>query len=465
MKATLLLALTALLLPAQSARPRTRKPAAKPAAAVTAPAPDKFPLRRIQIKGNKFLTAAQIQTVAGLPLDKPLGKTDFDAARDRLLATGYFESVAFQFGPIAAPSQGYEATFDVIEVPSVYEVEFENLPFPALEIEAALRAGNVFYGPKVPGTQLVLGFYTRQIEQFLAARNHPARVVGELVLAGKSDYKILFRSAEPLPPVAFVTFTGNKAIPAILLQNAINDVAFGTPFSKDHFRLLLDNQVRPLYEAKGLIRVAFPLFTTEPAPKVKGVLVHVTVEEGEVYKLSRISLAGADPDYAEYLKMKPGEVADFDRINEALASVKGQMKRNGYLDTQGTVERKVDDKARTVEVVIQMTPGPQFTMGQLTIEGLDLNSEPVVRKLWIVAEGKPFNANYPDYFLKRIREDGLFDGLGSTKASVQRNDQTHVVDVTLSFGSSPRPKPKRRPGMLGEQPPADETKPEPPPEE
>ena len=452
MKATLLLALTALLLPAQSARPRTRRPAARPAAAV-APAPDKFPLRRIQIKGNKLLTTAQIQTVAGLPLDKPLGKADFDAARDRLLATGYFESVAFQFGPIAAPAQGYEAIFDVVEVPSVYEVEFENLPVPTPEIEAALKSGNVFYGPKVPGTQLVLGFYTRQIEQFLAARNHPARVVGELVLAGKSDYKILFRSAEPLPPVAFVTFTGNKAIPAILLQNAINDVAFGTPFSKDHFRLLLENQVRPLYEAKGMIRVAFPLFVTEPAPKVKGVLVHVTVEEGPVYTLNKISLNGADPDYLEYLKIKPGSVADFDQINEALTNVKSQMKRNGYLEVQGTLERKIDDKAKTVEVTAQMVPGPQFTMGKLTIEGLDLNSEPVVRKLWIVEQGKPFNANYPDYFLNRIREDGLFDGLGSTKAVIQRNDQTHVVDVTLAFGSSPKPKPKRLPGIMDEQPP------------
>ncbi len=449
MKATLLLALTALLLPAQSARPRSRKPAA----AVPAPVPDKFPLRQIKIKGNKLLTTAQIQTVAGLPLDKPLGKADFDAARDRLLATGYFESVAFQFGPIAAPAQGYEASFDVVEVPSVYEVEFENLPVPTPEIEAALKSGNIFYSPKVPGTQMVLGFYTRQIEQFLTARNHPARVIGELVLAGKSDYKILFRSAEPLPPVAFVTFAGNKAIPSILLQNAINDVAFGAPFSKDHFRLLLENQVRPLYEAKGMIRVAFPVFTTEPAPKVKGVLVHVTVEEGPVYTLSKISLNGADPDYLEYLKIKPGGVADFDQINEALANLKNQMKRNGYLEVQGTLERKIDNNAKTVEVTAQMAPGPQFTMGKLTIEGLDLNSEPVVRKLWIVEQGKPFNASYPDYFLKRIRDDGLFDGLGSTKAAIQRNDQTHVVDVTLAFGSSPKPKPKRLPGVMNEEPP------------
>ena len=462
MRAFLLVTLTLSLLPAQT-RPRKPQPAAV-AAIKPGEKLDLFPVRVLRIKGNKLLTAAQIQGVAALPLGEPVGKVEFDAARDRLLATGYFESVQFQFGPVSSTGEvQYAATFTVVEVPSVYSVEFENLPVPAAELEADLKAHNLFYGAKVPGTQQVLGAYARQIEQSLAARNKPTRVIAELTPIGKDDFKILFRSAEPLPPVAHVTFTGNKALSAIVLQNAINDVAFGSPFSQDHFRQLLDNQVRPLYEAKGMIRVAFPVFTSEPAPKVKGLLVHVTVEEGPVYNLKKISLAGADPDYEEYLKIKPGKVANFDELKEALDRVKNQMKRNGYLDADGTLERQIDDKAHTVDVVAQMTPGAQFNMGKLTIVGLDLNSEPVVRKLWIVEEGKPFNARYPDYFLTRIREDGLFDGLGDTKSAIERNDSTHVVDVTLKFGASPKPKPKRRPGMLGEDPVTDPVKPEPPP--
>jgi outer membrane protein insertion porin family len=469
MKAFLPIVLGVCLLPVQGlAQTRTRKAPAKAAASPKPPKPaaalDLFPIRRIQIKGNKLLTASQIQAEAALPIGKPVGKAEFDAARDRLLATGYFESVQFQFGPVGSTADAqYEATFDVVEVPSVYPVQFENLPVPAAELEADLKAHNIFYGAKVPGTQQVLGGYARQIEQALAARNKPTRVIAELTPVGKDDFKILFRSAEPLPPVAHVTFTGNKALSAIVLQNAINDVAFGSPFSQDHFRQLLDNQVRPLYEAKGMIRVAFPAFTSEPAPKVRGLLVHVAVEEGPVYNLKKITLAGVDPDYEEYLKIKPGGVANFDELKEALDRVKNQMKRNGYLDTDGTLERKIDDKAHTVDVIVQMVPGAQFTMGKLTIVGLDLNSEPVVRKLWILEEGKPFNARYPDYFLTRIREDGLFDGLGDTKSAVERNDATHVVDVTLKFGASPKPKPKRRPGLMGEDPATDPVKPGPPP--
>ncbi len=442
MKAILLIALGALVLEAQTGT-KARKPANPP------PKTRLFPLQEVQVKGNKLLTAAQIVAVAALPLKAAVQKSDFEAARDRLLATGYFESVAFRYWEVSDATGKSFGLFDVVEVPSVYPVQFENLPVPAAEIETELKAHNAFYGPKIPGTQQVLGYYARQIEQFLAARNKPERVVGELSPDGKDNFHVLFHSGEPLPSVAFVTFTGNKAISTVTLQNAMNDVAFGSTFSRDHIRQLLDHQIRPLYDAKGLIRVAFPMFTTEPAPKVKGVTVHVTVEEGPVYNTGKVTLTGVDSDYDEYVKIKPGVVANFDEVNAALESVKKQLKRNGYLDAQGEVERKVDDKAHTVDIKIEMKPGPQYTMGTLTITGLDLNTEPVVRKLWNTAEGKPFNASYPDYFLTRIREDGLFDGLGTTKSSTVVHDETHVVDVTLNFGYSPKPKPPKKPGSGG----------------
>jgi hypothetical protein len=64
---------------------------------------------------------------------------------------------------------------------------------------------------------------------------------------------------------------------------------------------------------------------------------------------------------------------------------------------------------------------------------LDLNGEAAVKKLWALQQGKPFNGYYPDYFLNRIREDGLFDNLRKTKAVVKVDETSHVVDVTLQF--------------------------------
>ncbi len=48
-------------------------------------------------------------------------------------------------------------------------------------------------------------------------------------------------------------------------------------------------------------------------------------------------------------------------------------------------------------------------------------------------EAKPFNPEYPDYFLTRVKEQGLFDDLGDMKSEPKVDEQTHIVDVTPGF--------------------------------
>ena len=47
--------------------------------------------------------------------------------------------------------------------------------------------------------------------------------------------------------------------------------------------------------------------------------------------------------------------------------------------------------------------------------------------------GRPFNVEYPDHFLARVKEGGLFDDLKSTRSETKINAKNHTVDVTLYF--------------------------------
>lgn len=407
----------------------------------------RWPIRKIAIEGNERLTAEQILPVTGLHIGQIAGKQDFEAARDRLIATGVFESVGYQFAP-SPQGQGYDASFQLIEVKQVYPVRFEALGVPDAEIQAYLKSKNPLYGPELPGTKPVLDQYARQIESFMAERNRPDKVVGELVATGVNQFEILFRSATALPAIAEVTFEGNEAVPGTALEHAISGVAFGVPFTKRGFEQLLDTQIRPLYEAKGRVRISFPKITTEPSAKVKGVIVHVVADEGAVYKLGKVSLKGAPAsESASLLKtaaIKTDEVANFDEVNQGIDRIKKSMRRNGYIRVDAEIERKIDDAKKLVDIAIQVDPGPQFHFGKLTIEGLDLIGEPAVRKLWSIKPGQPFDADYPNRFLDRVREDGMFDSLGETKATTAINENNHTVDVTLKFSGSPARDERRR---------------------
>ena len=94
--------------------------------------------------------------------------------------------------------------------------------------------------------------------------------------------------------------------------------------------------------------------------------------------------------------------------------------------------------------MITIEPGKRFVYGTLDIKGLDILSEPVIRKMWTPKVGQPFNPEYPDFFLSRIREEGMFDNLGKTKSEVKLDDTSGTADVTLYFaGEEPKPGEKR----------------------
>jgi len=97
------------------------------------------------------------------------------------------------------------------------------------------------------------------------------------------------------------------------------------------------------------------------------------------------------------------------------------------------VERQLNEKRKTVDLTVHLEEGPQFHFGKLIIEGLDIHGEAAIRKLWAMKAGKPFDADYPDYFLKRVAEDNIFDNLTRTRAALKVDEENRLVDVNLSF--------------------------------
>ena len=435
-----LLALLLLFVPAasfaQTAAPKAgrKAPAKKTKAEKTEVT--QWPIESLAVEGNKNYTAAQILSVAGLKTGQLAGKSDFETARDRLIVTGRFETVGYRFAP-NKDSTGYAASFQVVEVTPLYPVQFAGLPVKTAEIEAWLKSKDPLYGPQLPATAELLDRYTKLVQEFIDSKGHTEKVAGKLLPTGPSQFAVIFRSSKPLPTIAQVNFTGNRVLASTLLQNKISEVAIGFPYTESGFRTLLDHAIRPLYDARGRVAVTFPKIMIDKAKDVDGLAVTVAVEEGAEYKLGEVSLAGNfAPKSAELLKIAkftPGMVANFDDVMQGVERIRKRLMRQGYLHAETTIERAINDKTKTVNVTVRIVEGPQFTFGHLTIEGLDLNAEAAMKKLWGLKEGKPFDADYPDFFLARVREDGYFENLHNTKAVVKVDEPSRVVDVTLQF--------------------------------
>src|SRR6185437_68955 len=129
--------------------------------------------------------------------------------------------------------------------------------------------------------------------------------------------------------------------------------------------------------------------------------------------------------------LKAGDDNVRSHITEGVEKMRRSLRRAGYLDAQVFSERRIDDGKKVVNIGIRVEAGDQYHMGTLTVTGLDLSGEAEVKRVWSLSEGKPFNPEYPDNFLKNSRGEGMFDNLGETKADVKLDQKGHTADVTL----------------------------------
>lgn len=402
----------------------------------------KWPVQSVTVEGNHVFPTAAILEIAGLKIGQMAGAPEFDAARDRLLATGAFETVGYKFAP-SPGAKGFHASFQVTETTSLFPVKFEDLVAPEREIEAALKSHDPLYSTEnFPATQATLAREAAWIEEFLAARGirdkgQPIKVAGAVTNIGGGKLVALFAPAKKLPAVSRISFEGNQVVAGSVLRMAIAQAGIGSLYSERHFREILDATVRPVYEARGRMRVTFPKIRTEEDEDVEGVHVIVTVNEGDVYTLSAVTVAQPAPLPEQALlreaNVKAEDIANFDAISAGRERMERFVVRSGYLDAKVTAERAYDDAKKTVSIQFRVDAGARYAMGKLTIKGLNAVDEPEMRKMWRLKPGDVYDPGYPDHFLDVVREDKLVEHLGKTKADTKIDAKTHTVDVTLTF--------------------------------
>jgi len=404
-----------------------------------------FPVESIRVEGNKEFSDEEIVKMSGIQAGQAVQKADFDAAQKRLLESGLFETVAYRYTP-AGNKGGYAATFQVKEIGQAFTYRFEAIDVPDAELRAYLKQQEPLFADRIPATEPVLKRFTSDLEKFLATRNKPLQIVGKLTPDPKGQLEVVFQPAA-LPAVAQVKFVGNRAIATPALQQAIAGAGIGALYTEPRFRQILDASIRPQYEALGYMRVNFPQIETTPASDVKGINVTVHITEGPVFKLREVNITGEmadNPRLAKEGAFRINETVDMHAIDEGAKRIEKYLKRRGFMDASAKVQPKVDDKSKTVDVAVNVDPGPQYRMGKLDIEGLDITSEPQIRKMWALAEKAPFDFEYPDSFLADM--PNVLDNLGRTRSTIKPDPGTLTVDVILTFSPGERNPngPKRR---------------------
>jgi outer membrane protein insertion porin family len=419
-------------------------------AAQTTPAsrirtPSVLPISSIAITGNKTLSTDAIIAASGLKIHDEGGSAAFDAARDRLLDTGYFDVISYSF---RQQDLGFAVTFNVKEFPQVFPIHIEALPISVEQAKAAIKAKDPLFNGLLPVVKKVVDRAAGWIQESLAASNPGLQVSGRVVQTSPDHFEVLFTPAEGLPVIADMTFEGSRIVKDSDMHDAMIENGIGQPFSDDSVRSLLDKFIRPLFEKQGYMGVRFAKITSKPAEKVKGIDVHVVVEDGPRFRLGSVSVRGpAAGDAAHILRIASlprDEFADGDEIEKAVTRIRDNLVSEGYLDATVSTGHTIDTARTVVNPWFEVSEGELYKFGRLEVLGLGLDGEAAIRKMWNVKPGDPYPGGYPDYFVKAVKGEGLFDNLGDITATPSINRQTRLVDVTLHFSGAPPVSQQRR---------------------
>src|ERR1700733_14158233 len=311
-------------------------------------------LREVKSDGLKTFTNDQVTSLSGLQIGQQVGKDDLQAAADKLVQSGLFAHVRYNFNSRA---DGLVLLFHLEEAERM-PAYFDNLPwFTDGELNDAIRAKIPFYNGTLPGAGAVVEQAADAVSQFLGTHGLQAAVEHTVVANPNGEGSIQeFHIEGSSLSIESLKFSDASLNESKTVQQQLAELK-GKPYSRMAIDLFLMEQVRPVYQKQGYLRAKLGppeiRLTGNPNQKLpEKIPVFVPVVPGEIYKWKGVEWSGnsllSTTTLNGDLALKPGDVADGMAIEAALDRVREEYAHVGYLEAKVDPVANYDDHAHPV---------------------------------------------------------------------------------------------------------------------
>src|SRR5712664_1139202 len=412
---------------------------------VAAPMAAAAPLREIHVDGLKSLPEPQVVALSGLQSGAQAGKDDLQAAADKLVQSGLFAKVRYNF---QSRIDGLLVTFHVEEAPRI-PAYFDNLPwFADSELNDAIRAKLAFYAGALPEAGAVVDVAADAVGQFLVTHGLQAAVEHQVAPNPIGDGSVqLFRITAEALHIAGVEFSDPALNSSPPVRQQLPEL-LGKPYSRMAIDMFLTEQIRPTFLQKGFLRAKLGppevRLTGNPNKKLpEQIPVYVPVNPGPIYHWKGVEWSGSNvlspATLTNSLGLKSGDVADGMAIEAGWDRVREEYGRRGYMQAKVEPAATYDDTAHTVAYNVRIDEGTPFRFGSIIVTGLSPNAERHLRDAWPIPQGQLFDKAKFEEFLTKLQAHSTeifkdipihYDEVGHW---LQADEAKGTVDVLLDF--------------------------------
>ncbi|MEM9754427.1 MAG: outer membrane protein assembly factor BamA [Pseudomonadota bacterium] len=370
-----------------------------------------FRFTAFDVEGNLRVDDASILTFAGIPAGQTVTAAEVNDARQRIQASGLFESVE-------VIPQGATLRIEVVEFPTINTIAIEGNRRIDDEDLLAIIASTPrrVYSPAVA-------------EQDAAAIVEAYRTAGRLaatvrpVIIRRSDNRVdlVFEVTEGrVVETERISFNGNRAYSDRRLRRVLESTQAGFLrfiIQRDTFiedRIAFDTQLlTDFYLDRGYIDFEVLSVTSELARERNAFFVTFNIREGQSYSFGELTvtsdLAEIDTEvYAATIPVRPGITYSPRLVDSTITRMENLATRDGlrFIRVEPRVTRNDDTLTLDVEFVI--TRGERVFVERIDIEGNATTLDRVIRRQFDVVEGDPFDPRAIRQAAERIRLLGYF---------------------------------------------------------
>src|SRR5215472_16413464 len=401
-------------------------------------------LREVHIEGQKHLSEAQIVAITGLTVGSEVGRADLQAAADKLVQTGLFSKVSYNF----QTRSGVVVTYHVEESPRI-PAYFDNIPwFADSELADAIHKRLPFFDGSLPEAGGVVEQAADAIKELISSHGLQVSLEHQVTSNPTGDGTVqMFRVEGPALRIEKLEFSDTSLLASKAVQQHLAEIV-GKPYSRMAIDLFLTEAIRPVYLRKGCLhpKLGPPeiRLTGNPNQKLpEQIPVFVPSDPGPVYHWKGAHWTGnvtvSEFTLSTAVGLKPGDVADGMQIEAGWDRVREEFGHHGYLDAKVNPIPAFDESAHTVSYSVTIHEGPQYRFGKMVLTGLSPAAEKKLHAAWPIPQGEIFDKTKYEEVLSKLQlhQEQIFGELPLHYDTVghwlQPDASTGTVDVLLDF--------------------------------
>jgi len=350
---------------------------------------------------------ARVQTKPGAPYQDAATSEDIR----RIFALGYFTDVHVD---TQTTPEGVQVTFVVKEKPGVASIQFEGyraIPRKRLLELLAIKPGSLYDPRKVKeGIDLIKAEYARK-------GYAQAEVISNLQMnaAANTANLLLLIEEGPRMRVRHMLVEGNRAFSDRRIRKLLKTKRrwwFNAGVYDE--RVLTEDleRIRAFYRKHGYQDIAVSQRVYRD-PSGRGLIVHLTLEEGLQHRVGEITLQGAvlfpEREIRQVLQLKPGAVFSDEAVQEDLRLIKQYYGDRGYIHAEVSADPQMDPGTSRVHVTYHITEHDLVYLHRIEIQGNLKTKDTVIRRELRVAPGEPFQGMKIRKSIDRLYNLGYFE--------------------------------------------------------